>query len=507
MRHVPLYLVAFVSGAAVLAIEILGTRALGPFYGVTLFLWSALITVTLVALSVGYVIGGRQAERATMKTLAALLAGAGVWMLLVAWLRQPIIVALEPVGLRVAVLAAAGVLFGPPLTLLGMVSPIAVRVRARKLREVGRAAGDLFAISTVGGVLAALVTGFYLIPNVGVARLTLLIGATLILTALASLVSDRPRRGKLAGGAGVVLLAVASLWGDAPGDADPKRGLIHVEQSPYGELRVLDYGDGSRHLLIDGGVHSSVMIDSWDSLQGYIWVSDIAKQLAPRRGRMLLIGLGAGSTANSFLADGWQVDAVEIDPAVTRIARKHFGLRLAPEHIVDADGRQVLRRSRETYELVVLDAFASNSIPAHLFTTEAFALVAQRLRPDGVLAMNIESLAWDSVVVRSIGATLREQFAHVLALPVAADPEALSNLIVVASAKPFPEQLRFDAGTAQGQQRMRSWRHRFVPETAGATVLRDDLSPVDVWSEAINAENRRQLHAGLARDGHQGINW
>jgi spermidine synthase len=388
-----------------------------------------------------------------------------------------------------------------------MVSPIAVRVRTTKLGEVGRAAGDLFAISTVGGVLAALLTGFYLIPNVGVARLTVLIGVVLILTAIAALVGDHKRPGKLAGGAGVVLIVGASLWSEAPGDAEPSRGLIHVEQSPYGELRVLDYGDGSRHMLIDGGVHSSVMIDSWESLQGYIWVTDLAKQLVQRPGRLLLIGLGAGSTANSFLRDRWQVEAVEIDPAVARIAREHFGLKLPATRVTEADGRRALRTASHGYDVIVLDAFASNSIPAHLFTTEAFALVAQKLNPSGVFVMNIESLGWDSTVVRSIAATLRPHFEHLLALPVASDRAALTNIILVASGTALPQALKFDLSTPRGRQQHQSWNHRFVPPHDGGLLLRDDGSPVDVWSEAINAENRRQLHAGLARDGLSGINW
>ena len=179
-----LYLVVLVAGAAVLAIEILGTRILGPFYGVSLFLWSALITVTLVALSAGYAVGGRWADRgATLPRLYVLLAAAGLWTLLIPWLRDPILIVTEPFGLRFAVLAAAFILFAVPLTLLGMVSPYAIQVRASSLHRVGTTAGDLYAVSTVGSVVAALLTGFVLIPNVGVVRLTLLTGGLLIATA------------------------------------------------------------------------------------------------------------------------------------------------------------------------------------------------------------------------------------------------------------------------------------------------------------------------------------
>src|SRR5512145_1231763 len=172
MAHFALYAVVSISGASVLAIEILGTRVLGPFYGVSIFLWSALITVTLAALAAGYALGGRWADRGPrLARLGTLLAAAGVWTLLVPWLRQPLLGALEPLGLRAAVLAAALLLFAPPLLCLGMVSPYAVRLKADRLDAVGRTAGNLYAVSTLASVVAALATGFYLVPWVGVLRL------------------------------------------------------------------------------------------------------------------------------------------------------------------------------------------------------------------------------------------------------------------------------------------------------------------------------------------------
>ncbi|MGH7600761.1 MAG: fused MFS/spermidine synthase, partial [bacterium] len=112
MRNFYLYFIVFISGAAVLAVEILGTRILGPFYGVSLFLWSALITVTLAALSLGYAIGGRWADKsATLSRLCSLVAGAGAWLLLIPWLKQPLLVLTESLGLRFAVLVSAFVLF------------------------------------------------------------------------------------------------------------------------------------------------------------------------------------------------------------------------------------------------------------------------------------------------------------------------------------------------------------------------------------------------------------
>ncbi len=332
-----LSLLVFVSGGAVLAIEIVGTRVLGPFYGVSLYLWSALITVTLAALSLGYAAGGRWADRGpTLTRLATAVGGAGLFTLCIPLLKRPVLLAAEPFGLRVAVLVAAFLLFAPPLTLLGTVSPYAIRLRASSLGIVGRTSGNLFAVSTLGSVLAALLTGFVLIPNVGVGRLLQWIGFALVLTAAAGLVADRQRRRPVAA-AGLLLIAAAlSALGRPDAVSEPDAGLVAVRQSPYAEIRVVD-ARGRRHLLIDGGVHTIVTPGSWESQFPYVAVAGLTRHFFDAPGRMLLVGLGGGSVVKDFAAQGWKVDAVEIDPTVVEAAYQFFGLE-ADEGKVHVDG-------------------------------------------------------------------------------------------------------------------------------------------------------------------------
>jgi len=179
-----LYFIVSVIGASVLALEILGTRLLAPFYGAGLFLWSSLISVTLLSLSLGYYIGGWWADRgATLRRLSLIIGSAGVWTVLIPWIKSPILTLLEPQGLRTSVLIGSTMLFLPPLTLLGMVSPYAIKLKATDLQRIGRTAGSLYAVSTAASVVGALLTGFYLIPEVGVNRLTIGIGILLLLTA------------------------------------------------------------------------------------------------------------------------------------------------------------------------------------------------------------------------------------------------------------------------------------------------------------------------------------
>ncbi len=508
MKNFYLYVIVFISGAAVLAVEILGTRILGPFYGVSLFLWSALITVALAALSLGYAVGGRWADKnATLPRLCFLVAGAGVWLLLIPWMKQPLLSLTESFGLRFAVLASAFVLFAPPLTLLGMVSPYAIKLKTASLNVVGRTAGNLYAISTAASVVSALMTGFFLIPNVGVTRLTLAIGVLLLITAAIGLMTAKKSKLAALGMFIILFFCGAVVWFLPSSNVDPEKGLVAVEQSPYAEIRVLDTNN-RRHLLIDGGTHTIVDPTTWKSHFPYVIVLDLAKAFFEKPGELLLVGLGGGSVVKNFAHDGWKVDAVEIDQVVIKVAREHFGLEASEGNIFEMDGRQYLLRHEKNYEIIAMDAFGSSSIPFHLVTEEAFALIASRLSADGVLAINIEALGWHHILVRSLAATLNKSFSYVLALPTYRPPESIGNLIILASNRELKlsrpvegdiTDLNYLSTPAYHQNL--AWYNRFAPDTREVPVLTDDMNPVDLWAETINLAARRNLHRYFEASG------
>ena len=504
MKQPLLYTIVFISGAAVLAVEILGTRKLGPFYGVSLFLWSALITVTLAALSIGYAVGGRWADRGpSYGRLALILTGAAIWLLLTPWLRMPLLQAVEPLGLRAAVLATAVLLFFVPLALLGMVSPYAIRLRATNIESVGRTAGDIYAVSTVASVVAALLTGFVLIPYVGVSRLVLWVGVFLLGAAALALWAGRRSRGSLL--VNLLVMAAAAVGaGMAPVErADPEAGLLELRQSAYSEIRVLDW-EGVRLLLLDGGVHTATQPNLWRPEHPYVVVVDVAKNLFPEPGQLCLVGLGGGSVVKSYANSGWEVDVVEIDPEVVSVARRHFGLGEDEARVTIMDGRRYFRATDRAYDLIVLDAFGSSSIPFHLVTRESFAEVKQRLRSGGVLAINIESDGWYDTIVRSLAATLSASFDHVTALPIAEPQNMFGNLILLASDRPFDmnedllgnpfDYLDDEYWHWVVVERNHAWDNRFTPDTKDVPVLTDDRNPVDLWSEALNHRARKDLH-------------
>jgi spermidine synthase len=414
----------------------------------------------------------------------------------------------EPFSLQLAVLVAAAVLFFPPLALLGMISPYAVRLKASGIDVVGRTAGDLYAVSTIAGVAAALLTGFFLIPNVGVSRMIVGIGLLLVGTSLVGLLGRRNAAIQI-----FILLVTAGTITAAgvympQQGIDPASGIRFIEESPYAEIRVIDM-NGMRFLLIDGTPHTIINLETGRTAMEYVNVVDIAKNYFEIPGRLLLVGLGGGSVVEHFARDGWSIDVVEIDPVVTRAAFEQFGLSRQAATYYCGDGRAFLAHHDTVYDLIILDAFGSSSIPFQLVTREAFALVSSRLRDGGIMAVNIAAPGWHDVIVRSLAATIATGFEHVLAFPISEPPNTLGNLVLVASNRSLdlPENREPSVPidrTTPGYDRFHAWENRFQPDTRDALVLTDERNPIDVWSETLNVASRNAFHEYF---GNRGIDW
>jgi spermidine synthase len=198
------------------------------------------------------------------------------------------------------------------------------------------------------------------------------------------------------------------------------------------------------------------------------------------------------------------VDAVEIDPVVTRIARAYFGLLRDEAKVYEMDARRFLITHDKRYDLIVMDTYGSSPIPFHLVTTEALALIRSHLVPGGILAMNVEAVGWHDVLIRSLAATANQQFDHVAVLPIAEPPDQFGSFVLLASDRAL--NLKDEPPVPQDRftpeyDRAHAWDNRFEVDTAGIPVLTDDLNPIDIWAERANLEERRGLHALFSKPG------
>jgi len=466
----------FVSGACCLALELAGARLISPFYGSSIYTWSAMITVTMVALACGYAWGGRQADRQPYLLLfARFLTAAGLTVAAVPWLRVPVLKASLPLGVQAGALASAAALMGPALMLLGALGPIAVRLTATGAFDTGRKSGDAWAVSTAGSVLGAVLTGFVLVPHLPLSKI--LYGTALLLLVLGALGSWLSQRavplGQLSACAACLALALMPA---------PKSKITQSSrESAYGKIAVLE-ASGKRYLLVNGTSQSVMETPEGESESQYIRALEWSRALRPQAKRAVVIGLGAGLLPKALERRGLTVDAFEIDPAIAEIAMSEFDYK-PKGRVVIGDGRALLEAGLGPWDLAFLDAFGAESPPAHLFTAEAFERLRDSLTPGGVLAINIVSAVVppDDLPWKSIYRTLAGAFPHVRAFAASDPNEGLGNILLFASTSPLEAgPPKTPVRSAQEVALMLGRELRPSPrELEPAPVMTDDFAPLD----------------------------
>jgi hypothetical protein len=184
----------FVVGAVLMGFEMLGSRYLVPYFGGGINTWAGLISMVLCGLAIGYLAGGALVDRdASPRVVGIPVAIAALYLAMVPPTVDHVLRwVMETMGYgAVAILFAASVLLLVPFSLLGVLSPAAVRLMIRSTHESGRIAGIVYGVSTIGNVLGVLLTTFWLIPTLGVRVITLVYAALLGICALSLLILPR----------------------------------------------------------------------------------------------------------------------------------------------------------------------------------------------------------------------------------------------------------------------------------------------------------------------------
>jgi len=492
-----LLVTAFFEGLCVLLIEIVGARAMAPYFGTSLMVWTAQITATLLFLALGYRFGGVLSRRPNAWHLPLLFATAGSWLIVGQMMRFATMGAMAAhAGIAAGSFASAAVLFGIPLMALGAVSPVIIGAIDRSRPGAGSAAGSLFFINTLGGLAGGWATAFLVIPYLSVSASLTFTGA--ILLALASFWVGARRSPAGAAvtlalfglGLGLVLILTRSS-GEPPLRMNR---VVYSAESGVGHIQVVDYGfGGARVLLLDNIAQDAVNTQVGRSLMPFsAYVEALSHHYAPHAKRVLLLGLGAGVVAKTMSAHGAEVTGVDIEPKMAEVARAFFSL--PPEvDVVIADGRPFLKQSHATYDLIILDVFAGENSPWHLTTVEAFEAMADHLAPGGRVVINtITEARGDSPGLQRMEAALLRVFPEAMVfpgLPPDDAPDAPTNVTVVAGANldapkpPAPEDVVAAEALAYLLARQR-------PARSVVEAPTDEWSDVDYLDAALRSRWR-----------------
>jgi spermidine synthase len=472
-------LIAFVVGAASLGAEIAAARLLAPWFGASTIVWANTIATVLVALSAGYWMGGRLADRdPTSAGLCRIVLAAGALMAAVPFVAGPFlrvsVSALDHVqaGAFAGSLVAVLVLIAVPVLLLGAVAPYAVRLSVRTVDESGRVAGRLYAISTLGSLTGTFLAALALIPLLGTRRTFLLFALTLVAVAVVGL-------GRRFAAVPVVVVLLLALPQGAVKATSAGRVLVEAD-TEYQYARVVQRDDGTRVLELNEGqaVHSMLRPGSY--LTGDYWdemlVLPFAGRSEPPRS-VAILGNAAGTTARAYghFFPATAVDGVEIDRELTEIGRRWFDLHGPRLRTVTADARPFLRRTGRRYDLVVVDAYRQPYIPFYLTTREFFGLAERRLAPGGMVVVNVGHPKGSDRLEKVLAATMRTAFSHVWR-----DPSQPTNTMLAGSDAPLrASRLRVAPLPAPLRPVARRTAARLAPALRGGPVYTDDRAPVE----------------------------
>jgi spermidine synthase len=493
-----LYFTVFCSGMTSLAIEFGASRLLGNTFGTSNLVWASIIGLILIYLTAGYFLGGRWADRSPkLQTMYIILAWGGFTAGLVPFVARPVLrMAADAfdqlqVGILFGSFTAVLILFIVPVTLLGTISPFAIRLSIVDSRQAGRISGQIYAISTLGSFIGTFLPVLVLIPLVGTTFTFLFFSLFLTIIALIGIYQALGWKSTLVWvWMPIVLGVLGLLWGR--GAIKKTVGEIYERESAYNYIQVIEI-DGYRYLRLNEGqgIHSEWHATDlnyggpWQEFLVAPFMNQPPYSLSQVK-NLAIIGLAAGTVARHATAvfGDIPIDGFEIDPAIIEVGRQYFGMTMPNLNAIAEDGRVGLERSAKVYSLIAVDAYRPPYIPPHLTTQEFFQLAKDHLTNDGVLVVNVGRSPVDRTLVDQIASTIKTLFPSVYVVDVPGSfnsmiyatrlPTEFANLeanLVYLLTTPHPSSLLLDS--------IQMAIENVQPTPPVSVVYSDDWSPVE----------------------------
>ena len=478
--------------------EIIGSRLLAPYIGTSLYVWTSIIGVILAALSLGYWLGGKTADKKPdIKILASIIFLAGGAIAATIFFKDLILAFISQIQiiLEIKSVIAALILFAPASVLLGFVTPYAVKLKLSTLEETGKTVGSLYALSTVGSIVGTFLAGFFLIPFVGSTRTLYIIGATLFALSI-FLAPFEVTRNK-------IMLLLLFFGGIGINEAKNfylyKTHDYHEIDTAYSNARIFtgkedETGREIRYLMIDPNyVQSAMYLDTGKPATKYIKFYHLLSHYKPDFQKTLIIGGAGYSFPREYLEKypSKEIDVVEIDAQMTEIARTYFRLEADPRmKIFHEDGRTFLNRCEAgQYDVILVDAFGSQfNIPFQLTTIEAVGELKRLLKPNGVVIFNVGSaITGDaSGFLQAELKTYREIFPQVFLYKVDLNkPDDLLQSLIITAVN-GSEKIPQATDDSQISELLEKLYTKEIP--IEKNILTDDLAPVEYYNSKAQSQ-------------------
>ncbi|MBM3125229.1 MAG: spermine synthase [Chloroflexi bacterium] len=487
----------FISGMTTLAAELAAARLIGNVFGTSNLVWASIIGLILIYLTAGYFLGGKWADQnPTITAMLRVLAWSAFTLGLVPYAAGPVLklaaTAFEALttGILAGSFIAVLILFSIPVTLLGTISPFAIRLLVKDTAQAGRTSGRIYAISTLGSFIGTFLPTLVTIPTIGTRHTFLLFSLLLLAVTLIGLWKYSSRNEFIKySWMPVVLLIVALLFRNQT--MKNNAGQVYETESAYNYIQVQEVNGFTFLRLNDGqGVHSIYHPDTlyfngpWEQfLVGPFFYAD--RQVADVK-RIAVIGLAAGTVARQATTVFGEIpiDGYELDEKIVEIGRTYFHMNMPNLAVHIGDGRLNLERSPFIYDIIAVDAYRPPYIPPHMTTVEFFTIAASHLTEEGVLTINVGSVPGDRRLIDGLASTMASIFPSIHIMDI---PGTLNTMIFATIQPTQREDLSVNmVRLAQDPDvdpllvtTMTSTYANLKPGYTPATVFTDDLAPIE----------------------------
>lgn len=499
MNLLAAYVITFIASFCILVIEIVAGRILAPFVGVSLYTWTSIIGIVLAGISIGAYLGGKVADRSPeTKTLAILLIISGVATLLIPPLTNLIAATQFPVSLMLRIVIVTTIIFLVPSCILGMISPMVVKLAIKNLEKVGNVVGKIYAFSTLGSIIGTFAAGFFFISFMGARNVILLMGVILIITGFFVAIFYRTKKISVV----YFIIPPFLLFGiyDLAVRVPLTKDTYHYTESDYYTIKIKKTvsSDGEtplEALILDNLTHSYVCLENPLHIE-YKYeriYRDVLKWKFKREDHFKTLTIGGGGYTFPRYMELYYpnsvIDVVEIDPEVTKVTYKYLGL---PKDTLiksfNTDGRWYVMNCKEKYDVIFLDAYNDLSVPYHLTTKEFAQQLKNILTPNGIILTNIiDNFRTGSFLpsyLKTLRAVFGDQNVHLLSVSHDFENIGISTFIVLASNGSFNIN---DFDTFVKNELQSEATAVIVPESMisdfinrrKAILLTDDYAPVD----------------------------
>jgi spermidine synthase len=524
-------IVVFVASFCMLVIEIVAGRIMAPYVGVSLYTWTSIIGVVLAGISIGAYLGGLIADRYPRPaTLGWLLFISGLGALSISPLTNLVGGAQFQTSLMVRILLLTTIIFFVPSCILGMISPVVVKLTLKNLAKTGNVVGKIYAFSTLGSILGTFATGFFLISWMGTRSILLTMGAILIICApiFGNFFARKKNLALFSFFVFLFFIGILPLavWGGYAASQEERTSLpaspiqaiktlygyafefpvdeetYFFKESNYYTIKLkkdMTRSDGIRleALVLDHLVHSYTDLNDPSHMEyEYLRIyEEFVRWQAKKRKSFnsLFIG-GGGYTFPRFIGAKYpkaDIDVVEIDPEVTQVVYQYLGV--AKESRIrsfNEDGRWFVMNCKERgrYDFIFGDAFNDLSIPYHLTTKEFIMQLKAILKPDGLLLANVIDSFKAGQFMPSYIRTLEEVFGKgnvdLITLTSDYDHIGISTFVIIATPKrldmeDFVRTIKGRDGKEMTSYVMPQDRLQEYLRERYTVVLTDDYVPVD----------------------------